>query len=165
MSTRALDCTLRDVPKIILTEKFTFTGDPESFCYAFLLLHGCWRSDTEIRVTCDSWLAALQYHGLALPDLPDISIYQYRLIDYMLESPRYSAYDIACAVSRLLPDAKAYLCNLSDSAPPATQRLIAEIQALMTVDLQLPGTVTLDGPRSLRHGCSTSIHFVWFYRT
>ena len=146
---RALNCQLRNVPKIILTEKFAFTGDPESFCYAFLLLHGCWRSDTEIQATCNSWLAALQYHGLSLPELPEISIYQCRLIDYMLESPRYSAYDIACSVSRLLPDARAYLSNLSDSAPPPTQRLIAEIQAFLNVDLQLPDTVTLRGPQNM----------------
>ena len=87
---RALDCTLRGVPKIILTEKFAFSGDPESFCYAFLLLDGCWRSDTEVRGTGESWLAALQYHGLARRELPDIPIYQYRLIDYMLESARHS---------------------------------------------------------------------------
>ena len=67
----------------------------------------------------------------------------------MLESPRYNVCDIACAVSHLLPDAKVYLSNLSYSATPATRRLIAEVQAFLNVDLQLPATVTLDGSQGM----------------
>ena len=67
----------------------------------------------------------------------------------MLESPRYSAYDIACSISRLLPEAKLYLSHLSETATPATRRLITEIQAFLNVDLQLPATVTIDGPQNM----------------
>ena len=143
---RALNCSLRSVPKIILTEKFVFTGDPELFCYVFLLLHGCWRSDDEIRAGRSSWLAALFYHGLAVPQVPEICTYQCRLIDYMLECPRYTVYDVACTVSRLLPDAKAYLSHLSSTAPPQIQRLIRDVEEFLRVDAELPQTVTIDGP-------------------
>lgn len=146
---RALNCSLRETPKIILTEKFAFTNDAELFCYVFLLLHGCWRSDEEMRAGCSSWLEALSYHGLAVPQLPEICTYQCRLIDYMLESPRYSAYDIACSVSRLLPDAKAYLSQLWECSPPPVKRLIAEIQSFMNGQADLPPSVSIDGPQDV----------------
>ena len=130
---KALDCHLRSQPKIVLTQKFVFNCDPEQFAYAYLLLHGCWRSDSELRANCSSWLSALFFHGLILPELPEISGYQCRLIDYMIDSFRYSAYDIAYTVCRLTPDAQAYISQLLSSSQTTrpVRALLEQVVALM----------------------------------
>ena len=45
---RALKCTLRGRPKIVLTDKLTFATDINVISYIWLFLNGSWRSDSEM---------------------------------------------------------------------------------------------------------------------
>ena len=143
---RALNCSLRARPKIILTEKFLFNTDPDTFSYAYLLLHGCWRSDSEIRAACPSWLSALFFHGLILPSIPEITGFQHRLIDYMLDSCRYSPYEIACTISRLSPNARVYLHERARTAPRLLQPLLNQVLQALPAPDWIPPALSLNRP-------------------
>ena len=107
---RALQCHLRPVPAIVLTDKFKlFTWDPEPLAYAILILSGCWRSEEELIAGCASYQAALTYHGLQPIEIDDLTRYNRALIDYMLTTARYSPYEIATTISRMNWDAADYI--------------------------------------------------------
>ena len=142
----ALQCALRDSPKIVLTDKLTFATDPNTVAYAWLLLNGCWRSDDEILAGQASWVDALTYHGLCRPST--LPIVQQTLVDYMLDSPRYSPSDIAVTLSRIEADFVPYLQTLRDRLPPLTQRNIDTVLQLLRdrsliVSGEIPEELTL----------------------
>ena len=125
---RALQCRIRRQPAVVLTDKFNLASDLESVAYAMLLLSGCWRSDDELLASCQSYSEALQYHGLQPLDVDEISRYNRALIDYMLETSRYSAYEMAVVISRMNPTIKQYL---DDKLPTADRRSTANIRSIL----------------------------------
>ena len=125
----ALKCALRSSPKIVLTDKLTFATDPNRVAYAWLLLNGCWRSDEEILAGQASWTDALTYHGLCRPST--LPIVQQSLVDYMLESLRYTPSEIAVTLSRIETDFVPYLQTLRDRATPLMQRTLDTILQLL----------------------------------
>ena len=118
---RALTCTLRQHPRIVIPPKYGLTTNTDDFAYAFLLTKGCWRSDNELRAGQPTWLSALAYHGLQTPELPEAYTYSCHLFEYMLLSMRYSPYDLASMLTRLPSDITPFIEQLNDTAPrPST---------------------------------------------
>ena len=128
---RALKCTLRATPKIVLTDKLTFATDINVISYIWLLLNGSWRSDTEIAAGCDSWVAALAYHGLSSPMIAELYQAHVNMLDYMLQSCRYSPMEVAVTLSRLESDLRPVLITRRNNATPAQSRDINMILSLL----------------------------------
>ena len=124
---RALECRLRRQPAVVLTDKFNFASDLETLAYAMLLLSGCWRSDDELLASCHKYSDALQYHGLQPLDIDEISRCNRALIDYMLQTSRYSPYEMAVAISRMSPTIKEYLEDKLSNADRRSTTIIRSI--------------------------------------
>ena len=143
---RALNCRLRNEPRIVILPKLGLSTNSETLAYAFLLLHGCWRSDSEMQAGQDSWAAALRYHGLSPPDVPDIFTYSCRLFQYMLTSLRYSPTDLAAAFTRLPADITPFMTTLRDTCGPHLRAILDQVAELLTSQQPIPSHVPLDGP-------------------
>ena len=128
---RALKCTLRATPKIVLTDKLTFATDINVISYIWLLLNGSWRSDREMAAGCDSWVAALAHHGLSSPIVAELYQAHVNLLDYMLQSCRYSPMEVAVALSRLESNLRPVLISRRNNATPAQLRDINMILSLL----------------------------------
>ena len=128
---RALHCTLRASPKIVLTDKLTISSDINVVAYVWLLINGSWRSDDEILAGCDSWIASLAYHGLNSPAISELQLAHITLLDYMFQSLRYSPFEIALALSRLETDLRPVLLERRETSPPAVQQDIDMILQLL----------------------------------
>ena len=124
---KALEIKLRTVPRIILTEKYNITSNIENFCYLYLLLSGSWRSDDELKSGQSSWIKALEYHGLSVPDNDSVFAYYKLLISYMLDSPRYSHHDIVRTISMMNYDMTEYLHQIMANSSDVQKKKIAEI--------------------------------------
>ena len=141
---RALKCTLRGRPKIVLTDKLTFATDINVISYIWLLLNGAWRSDAEIIAGRDSWVAALDYHGLSSPTIAQLYQAHTNLLDYMLQSCRYSPMEIAVALSRLDSDMRPVLIARRSNAPPAQSRDIEMILSMLDEQQRLQCSIVPD---------------------
>ena len=123
---KALKISIRK-PKIIITEKFGCNSDIEEFAYAYLLLSGSWRSDDEIKAGKKTWVEALEHHGLCLPDDDDVTKFNKLIVKYMLNSSRYSDYDISRTISMMNEDMTNYLINLKDSISNEQKSIIERV--------------------------------------
>ena len=137
-NSKALKIELRKVPKMVLTEKYQVNSNIEDFSYLYLLLSGTWRSDEEMKAGQETWQKALEFHGLSIPDDDGILQYYKALIKFMLESPRYSPYDIVRTISMMNFDMKEYLENLksmiTNEQKENVQNIINELISLDHVE-------------------------------
>ena len=99
---KRLRCRLLVKPRIITTQKFSFNYSKESFAFHYLLLSGCWRSDEEIKAGQRTWVEALQYHGLAVPEGPEDLVVSPLFVRSLITSNRYMVAEIQYILSRLI---------------------------------------------------------------
>ena len=137
---RALNCRLRNEPRIVIVPKFGLSTNSETLAYAFLLLQGCWRSDLELKAGQDSWGAAFRYHGLAPPDVPEMFTHSFRLLQYMLTSLRYSPSDLAAAFTRFPADITPFVTTLRAHL----RAVLDHVTELITSQQQIPSDIPLD---------------------
>ena len=123
---KALQC-IRRKPKIIITEKFSYTSNIEEFAYVYLLLNGAWRSDEEMKAGKNSWMEALEYHGLCLPDDDEIMKFNRLLIKYMLNSSRYNDADISRTISTMNENMVDYLISLKSEVSLEQKRTLDNV--------------------------------------
>lgn len=124
---RALKINLRTKPQIILTERFSCTSNIEEFSYVYLMLSGSWRSDEEMKAGQNSWIKALEYHGLSLPCNDGMLQYFQLLIKFMINSPRYSNFDLLRTISMMNYDMIPYLLEIKETSGTFIKSKIEEI--------------------------------------
>ena len=124
MQAKALKCKKRGNPKIIITEQFNNISNIEEFAYVYLLISGCWRSDEEMKANKNTWMEALEYHGIDFPDDDETNKYNRLLIMYMLNSSRYSEYEIAREISMMDENMEPYLLSIQDRLSYEQRRII-----------------------------------------
>lgn len=124
---RALTCTLRSDPKIVIPPKLGLSTNTDAATYAFLLLNSPWRSDAELRAGQSSWRDALRFHGLSPPDVPEIYTYSCRLFEYMLTSCRYSSRDLAAAITRMSADITPFVQTLQETCDSSLRPVLRKV--------------------------------------
>ena len=134
---KALKCIRRTKPKIIITEKFSCSSNIEEFAYVYLLLSGSWRSDDEMKAGQTTWMKALEYHGLSLPDDDEVMKYNRLLIKYMLNCSRYGEYDISRLISMMNEDMTDFLDELKRNVPQDQKELINKVFDILKCQNQI----------------------------
>ena len=142
---RALNCTLRSDPKIVIPPKLGLSTNTDTAAYAFLLLNSPWRSDAELRAGQSSWRDALRFHGLSPPDVPEIYTYSCRLFEYMLTSCRYSSRDLAAAITRMSADITPFVQTLQETCDPSLRPVLRKVLEELPNPTTMP-CVDLDDP-------------------
>ena len=101
------------------------------------MLNGSWRSDEEMRAGQNSWIDALEYHGLILPDDDERLKFNHLLISYMLNSSRYGISDICRQISMMQEDMISYLISIRDHLSIDQKHIIDEVLSTLNCRNQI----------------------------
>ena len=134
---KALICKLRKKPKIVITEKFTLDSGIQNFAYTYLLVNGSWRSDEEMKAGNINWISAVFYHGLYIKISQEETMFHQLLINYMLNSPRYSSLDILRNITMMKENMVPFLDLIYPNCSVEQKKIIDDVKHTLELKSQL----------------------------